>query len=161
MKNKKILTYIIYKCKLKLRFTIVNYSKEMNKVCKIPKISESEWKVMKLLWERSPLTSEEIIGILIKDNDWTKATIKTFIIRLTKKGAIGYEKEGRIYKYYPLVKEQDCRKYENKSFLQKVYNGSLGVLISNFLEEEDLSINEIEELEKILKEKKEETLKDN
>lgn len=127
----------------------------------IPKISESEWEVMKLLWNESPLTSEEIIESLREDNNWTKQTIKTFIIRLTKKGAIGYEKEGRIYKYYPLVDEKDCRKYENKSFLQKVYNGSLGVLISNFLEEENLSTNEIEELEKILKEKKEENLKDN
>ncbi|WP_294405387.1 BlaI/MecI/CopY family transcriptional regulator [uncultured Clostridium sp.] len=127
----------------------------------IPKISESEWEVMKLLWNKSPLTSEEIIESLSKDNNWTKQTIKTFIIRLTKKNAIGYEKEGRIYKYYPLVDEKDCRKYENKSFLQKVYNGSLGVLISNFLEEENLSTNEIEELEKILKEKKEENSKDN
>ena len=125
----------------------------------IPKISESEWEVMKLLWNKNPLTSEEIIESLREDNNWTKQTIKTFIIRLTKKGAIGYEKEGRIYKYYPLVDEKDCRKYENKSFLQKVYSGSLGVLISNFLEEETLSTNEIEELEKILKEKKEENLK--
>ena len=119
----------------------------------IPKISESEWEVMKLLWNKSPLTSEEIICSLSED--------KTFIIRLTKKAAIGYEKEGRIYKYYPLVDEKDCRKYENKSFLQKVYSGSLGVLLSNFLEEETLSTNEIEELERILKEKKEENLRDN
>ena len=120
----------------------------------IPKISESEWEVMKLLWDKSPLTSEEIICSLSKRNNWTKQTIKTFIIRLTQKAAIGYEKEGRIYKYYPLVDEKDCRKYENKSFLEKVYSGSLGVLLSNFLEEETLSINEIEELEKILKEKR-------
>lgn len=126
----------------------------------IPKISESEWEVMKLLWNKSPMTSEEIIESLSEDNNWTKQTIKTFIIRLTKKNAIGYEKEGRIYKYYPLVNEKDCRKYENKSFLQKVYNGSLDVFISNFLEEENLSTNEIEELEKILKEKKKENLKD-
>ena len=125
----------------------------------IPKISESEWEVMKLLWNKNPLTSEEIINCLNEDNNWTKQTIKTFIIRLTKKGAIGYEKEGRIYKYYPLVDEKDCRRYENKSFLQKVYNGSIGVLISNFLEEESLSTNEIEELERILNEKKKENLK--
>lgn len=120
----------------------------------IPKISESEWEVMKLLWNKNPLTSEEIINCLNEDKNWTKQTIKTFIIRLTKKGAVGYKKEGRMYKYFPLVDEKDCRRYENKSFLQKVYNGSIGVLISNFLEEETLSTNEIEELEKILKEKK-------
>lgn len=127
----------------------------------VPKISESEWEVMKLLWNKSPLTSEEIIYSLSENKNWRKQTIKTFIIRLTKKAAIGYEREGRIYKYYPLVNEKECRRYENKSFLQKVYSGSLGILLSNFLEEEDLSTNEIEELERILKEKKDENLKDN
>lgn len=127
----------------------------------VPKISESEWEVMKLLWNKSPLTSEEIIYSLSENKNWRKQTIKTFIIRLSKKAAIGYEKEGRIYKYYPLVNEKECRRYENKSFLQKVYSGSLGILLSNFLEEEDLSTNEIEELERILKEKKDENLKDN
>lgn len=126
----------------------------------IPKISESEWEVMKLLWNKSPLTSEEIIYSLSEDKNWSKQTIKTFIIRLTKKAAIGYKKEGRIYKYYPLVNEKECRRYENNSFLQKVYSGSLGILLSNFLEEEYLSTNEIEELERILKEKKDENLKD-
>ncbi len=51
----------------------------------IPKISESEWEVMKLLWNKSPLTSEEIICCLSEDKKWTKQTVKTFIIRLTKK----------------------------------------------------------------------------
>ena len=90
-----------------------------------------------------------------------KKGVRYFVSALIMRNNHWYEKEGRIYKYYPLVDEKDCRKYENKSFLQKVYSGSLGVLLSNFLEEETLSTNEIEELERILKEKKEENLRDN
>ncbi|WP_252236015.1 BlaI/MecI/CopY family transcriptional regulator [Clostridium sp. CH2] len=121
----------------------------------IPKISESEWEVMKTLWKTNPLTSEEIIDTLSLKMSWSKQTIKTFITRLIKKGVIGFKKYGRVYNYYPLISEGDCMKFENKSFIKKVYDGALNILFSSFLEEEDLSIDEIEELEKILKEKKE------
>lgn len=121
----------------------------------LPKISEAEWEVMKLLWKTNSLTSEKIISSLSEYNDWSDQTIKTFITRLIKKGAISYEKTGRIYNYYPLVSEDECVKSENEFFLKKVYNGALNMLFTKFLEEENLSIDEIEELENMLKDKKE------
>ena len=122
---------------------------------KVPKISEAEWEVMKLLWKTTPLTSEKIIDSLSGKMNWSTQTIKTFITRLVKKEAIGFEKSGRIYNYYPLISENECIKSENDSFLQKVYDGALGILFTKFLEEENLSIDEIEELENLLKDKKE------
>jgi BlaI family transcriptional regulator, penicillinase repressor len=121
----------------------------------IPKISEAEWEVMKLIWKTSPLTSEKIIASLSEKMNWSTQTIKTFITRLIKKEAIGFEKLGRIYNYYPLISENECIKSENESFLHKVYDGALGILFTKFLEEENLSIDEIEELESLLKDKKE------
>ncbi|GAA0078430.1 BlaI/MecI/CopY family transcriptional regulator [Clostridium sp. CTA-5] len=121
----------------------------------VPKISESEWEVMKLIWKNNPLTSEQIINALSGKMNWSTQTIKTFITRLIKKGAIGFERCGRVYNYYPLISEDECIKLENESFLKKVYDGALGILFSKFLEEEELSIEEIEELENILKDKKE------
>lgn len=124
----------------------------------LPKISEAEWEVMKLLWKANPLTSEKIIASLAEENNWSTQTIKTFITRLIKKGAIGFEKTGRVYNYYPLVSEDECIKSENNFFLNKVYNGALSILFSKFLEDDNLSIDEIEELENLLKEKKEKNL---
>lgn len=125
-----------------------------------PKISESEWEVMKVLWKSNPMTSEEIIENLSPRMGWSKQTIKTFITRLIKKGVISYDKKGRTYEYYPLLSEKKCIKLENESFLKKVYDGALGLLFSNFLKEEDLTLEEIEELEKILDEKKQSFNKD-
>lgn len=122
----------------------------------MPKISESEWEVMKLLWNNSPLTSDEIIKDLADKNNWSKQTIKTFITRLNKKGAIYYEKSGRSYQYYPAVNEEECKKEENKSFLKRVYDGSLKILFANFIEQENLTEKDIEELENILRDKKKE-----
>ncbi|APH16535.1 penicillinase repressor family protein [Clostridium sporogenes] len=121
----------------------------------MPKISAAEWEVMKLLWKESPLTSEKIINSLTEKMDWSTQTVKTFITRLLKKEAIGFEKIGRAYNYYPLISEDECIKSENQSFLQKVYDGAVGMLFTRFLEEETLSEEEIEELEQILKDKKE------
>ncbi len=121
----------------------------------MPKISAAEWEVMKLLWKKNPLTSEKIINSLTSKMDWSKQTVKTFITRLLKKEAIDFEKVGRTYNYYPLISENECIKAENQSFLQKVYDGAVGMLFTKFLEEESLSEKEIEELEQLLKNKKE------
>lgn len=122
----------------------------------MPKISAAEWEVMKLLWKNNTLTSEKIINSLTNKMDWSTQTVKTFITRLLKKEAIGFEKVGRTYNYYPLISENECIKAENQSFLQKVYDGAVGMLFTKFLEEEFLSKKEIEELEQLLKDKKEE-----
>lgn len=120
----------------------------------LPKVSEAEWEVMKLIWKTNPLTSQEIIDSLCDKMNWSTQTIKTFLTRLIKKGAVGFEKSGRSYNYYPLISENECIKSENETFLKKVYDGALGILFTKFLEEENLSDYEIEELEKLLKDKK-------
>ncbi|NMM64809.1 BlaI/MecI/CopY family transcriptional regulator [Clostridium sp. P21] len=122
----------------------------------VPKISAAEWEVMKLLWKENPLTSEKIINSLTNKMNWSTQTVKTFITRLSKKGAISFDKVGRTYNYYPLVSENECIRAENKSFLQKVYDGAVGMLFTKFLEEESLSEKEIEDLEQLLKNKKKE-----
>ena len=90
---------------------------------------------------------------------WSAQTIKTFITRLIKKEVIGFEKKGRVYYYYPLLSEEECIRSENETFLKKVYDGALNMLFTKFLEEE-LSMDQIEELERILKDKKEKRISD-
>ncbi|MTK08152.1 MAG: BlaI/MecI/CopY family transcriptional regulator [Hungatella sp.] len=125
----------------------------------LPKISEAEWEIMKLIWKSYPITSEEIINLLSGRMMWSAQTIKTFITRLIKKEVIGFEKKGRVYYYYPLLSEEECIRSENESFLKKVYDGALNMLFTKFLEEE-LSMDQIEELERILKDKKEKRISD-
>ncbi|WP_129595696.1 BlaI/MecI/CopY family transcriptional regulator [Anaerophilus nitritogenes] len=124
----------------------------------IPKISESELEIMKLLWKSSPLSSNDIISLLDKKMNWSDQTIKTFINRLLKKQVITFEKSGKNYLYSPSISYDAYLKIENSSFLQKIYDGALSMLFSKFLEEENLSTKEIEDLQKILEEKKEDLL---
>lgn len=116
---------------------------------KVPRISESEWQVMKVLWDRSPLSASEVVDALA-GTQWKPKTIKTLLNRLVQKKAVGFEQEGRAYRYYPLVAEQACVRAESRSFLRRVYGGALMPMLAAFLEEEQLTSEEIKELKKIL-----------
>lgn len=120
----------------------------------LPKISDAEWQIMKIIWKKWPITASEIIDDLKCDSTWSSKTIHTLISRLVKKEALGIEKSSPHYLYSPLVSEEECRREETKSFLQKVYDGSINLLISNFIKEDKLTKDEIEELQRILNKKK-------
>lgn len=117
------------------------------------KISDAEWLIMKVIWRESPLTASSVIKHLKQETDWSPKTVQTLIGRLVKKGALGIKKDTTLNEYYPLVSKEDCMREETKTFLQKVYDGSLKVLIANFVNNEALSSKEIEELKSILNEK--------
>lgn len=117
----------------------------------IPRISETEWEIMQVLWARGPATSQEIVDALTaRDATWHPKTAKTLINRLVKKRALGYRKEGRGYLYRPLVKEEDCVTAESKSFLDRVFGGSLQPMLAHFVEHRKLSRREIGQLRKLL-----------
>jgi len=120
---------------------------------KIPRISESEWQVMKLLWAESPGTANKIVEELSLRTTWKPKTIKTLLNRLVKKQALGYEKKGREYHYYPLVAESECIKAESRSFLGRVYGGATKPMLAALLESDDLSPEDIQELKQILERK--------
>lgn len=116
----------------------------------IPKISEAEWQVMEVLWACSPRTAHDIVIALSDKTLWKPKTIKTLISRLMQKEAIGFEKEGRQYHYFPLLSQKKCIQAETQSFLARVYGGGLKPMLAAFLEEEKLTEQEILELKKIL-----------
>ncbi|MDP4087195.1 MAG: BlaI/MecI/CopY family transcriptional regulator [Bacillota bacterium] len=127
----------------------------MNK--EIPKITEAELEIMKVLWSKSPQTANEIIESLEPKMDWKPKTIRTLINRLAQKEAVSYHQEdGRMYEYYPLVSQERFLQVETKSLLRHFYGTSLKPLLVNFLKEEKLSPEDINELKQILDEKSEE-----
>ena len=123
---------------------------------KLPKISEAEWMVMSVLWAKSPLTANEVVERLSGKTHWKPKTVKTLIDRLVKKGAVKFEKEGRRHKYSPAVGRAECVATERKSFLKRVYGGTMKPMLAAFLEDADLSADDIAELKEILEQKAEE-----
>jgi BlaI family penicillinase repressor len=122
----------------------------MNKL--IRKISDAEWTVIKALWEEGELTSTQIIERLRSTTSWKPKTIHSLINRLVNKGAVGVNKEGSQFEFYAILDKNDCVMEETRSFLKKVYDGSVKLMITNFINNENLSENEIEELHRLLNE---------
>lgn len=118
-------------------------------------ISEAELEVMKVLWEESPLTSKEIINKL-DHMGWSDNTIKTFLNRLLNKGSLKNKAEGRTYLYSPTISYDKYLSKENKNFLNMIYNGAGKLLISKFIEEEELSNEDIKDLQDMLENKRKE-----
>ncbi len=118
-----------------------------------PKISEAEWEVMRVLWNESPLTANKIVEKLAETTRWKATTTRTLINRLVEKNVVGYEKKGREYNYCPLAAEVDCIRAESNSFLRRVYRGALNPILSAFMENEELSPEDIKALKRILQKK--------
>lgn len=116
----------------------------------LPKISESEWQVMKTLWDNAPMTANQVVDQLTKTTNWKPKTIKTLLNRLVTKKVLGFDKKGRSYNYYPLVSRTECTRAENLSFINRVYDGALNPMLSAFLKDKKLSSEEIDELKQIL-----------
>ena len=113
-------------------------------------LSDSEWRLMNRLWDRSPMTITELTAALREDTGWTKNTIITMLSRLEAKGAVRYEEGGRAKQYFPTVDREDAARAETESFLSKVYGGSLGLMVSNLVESHALTEADIAELSAIL-----------
>lgn len=121
----------------------------------IPKISDAELSVMKVLWERSPLTANGVVDLLTAETDWNHRTIRTLLARLVKKGALATEQQGREYLFSPIVSRDQVFQVERQTFIQRLYNGSVLPMLTAFLEEEELSEEEINKLKDILKRREE------
>lgn len=120
----------------------------------VPSISEAEHQVMKVIWNDNPITAMEIIKVLTKTTDWKPKTIKTLINRLLKKDAIGYEKSGRVYNYHFLIEEADFVKTESRMFLNRIFGGAMKPMLVTMVENEDLTLEDLDELRKHIMENK-------
>lgn len=115
-----------------------------------PTISEAESRVMALLWQRAPQSSEDLVAALLATSDWQEKTIRTLIARLLAKQAISAEKDGRRYLYSPCITRDAWRSQESRSLLDRVFGGRLSPLLAHFSQYEKLSAKDIAELRKLL-----------
>lgn len=112
-------------------------------------ISESEWKIMRVLWEKPDLTLREITANL-GETDWGYTTIRTLVTRLLEKGAISADKSSSNFKYYPAVAEDECKLKEMNRFLSRVFDGSVSMLVSTLTKDSNLTEEEQKELMSII-----------
>ena len=114
-------------------------------------LTNSEWYVLDCLWERSPMTVMELVAALGDRPGWAKSTTITTLRRMEDKGLVHCNLEGRTKHYTPAVSRDQAARRETRSFLDKVYRGSVGLMMSALAEDQALSKAEIDELYEILR----------
>ena len=115
-------------------------------------ISEAESIVMEVLWQRSPCTAEEVIVELARDptQDWQEPTVKTLLNRLLNKRAIRAEKDGRRYRYWPVLEREAWVSSQSRSLLDRLFQGRVAPLVAHFSEHGKLSKKDVEELKNLI-----------
>lgn len=113
-------------------------------------ISEAEALVMQVLWERSPLSAEEVFATVVARNDWAESTVKTLLNRLLNKGAVEAVKQGRRYLYSPRLQREQWVQQQSEGLLQRVFGGRVAPLVAHFSEQGKLSAQDIAELKKLI-----------
>ena len=114
-------------------------------------LTNSEWYVLDCLWEHSPLTVMELVERLSQKVGWAKSTTLTTLRRMEEKGLVTARTVGRARHYTPAVERQTAVRRETRSFLDKVYRGSVGLMVSSMVQDQALSREEIDALYDVLK----------
>ena len=114
------------------------------------KLTASEWSVLDCLWEHSPRTVMQIVSELEKMVGWHRSTTITTLHRMEAKGLVRCEQAGRGRAYTPLVDREQAVVAETRNFLDRVYRGSVGMMMSAMAQRQELSGDEIAELRAIL-----------
>lgn len=116
-------------------------------------LSDGEWKLMAQLWEDAPKTITQLTAALKDETGWEKHTVITMLSRLEAKGAVRHN--GETPKgYSPILLRADAERRETESFLDKVYGGRLGLMMSAMVDARSLTAEDVAELSAILEKAK-------
>ena len=115
-------------------------------------LSNAEWRIMDLLWDKNPTTIADMVHHFEGITNWDRHVIIMMLKRMEAKGAVAWQTIGRAKHYYPIIeREQSCIR-ETQDFLERVYKGSLGLMLTTMVKQEKIDKGELEELRRILNE---------
>ena len=114
------------------------------------KLTDAEWQVMECLWAGAPMSGREVTQALEPKTGWSRSTILTLLSRLEAKGAVAGDSEEGKKLFLPLLGREDAALQETETFLDKVYHGSLSLMVSALTQRQALSPEEIRQLHQLL-----------
>ena len=118
-------------------------------------LAPAEWNIMECLWERAPQTGRELTERLEKSVGWSRSTTLTLLRRMVAKGAVSCDTEGVKNTYSPAVRREDAALAETETFLDRVYQGSLSIMVSAMTQKKAVSKEELDELYALLRQMEE------
>ena len=114
-------------------------------------ISEAESQVMEIFWSAAgPLSAEEVIAAMDGHGEWSAGTIRTFLSRLLRKGALAAKPDGRRYLYSPQIRREDYVHEQSRRLIDRLFDGRIAPFVTQFSQRQTLTQEEIEELRRLV-----------
>lgn len=114
-------------------------------------LTAAEWNVMECLWEESPQTAMQLVAQLQQKIGWAKSTTMTMLSRMEKKELLLCTDLEKPRRYTTAIRREDAVRQETKSFVRRVFRGSVGMMMSSLVEQQELTKEDINQLYAILK----------
>jgi len=113
-------------------------------------LTDAELRLMNVLWDQGAATVEELIGLIDGEPKPAHNTVLTLLRILEKKGYVAHGREGRAFRFRPLLDRTGARRTALRYLLSRFFEGSPGLLVQNVLEQERLSDEEIARLRQLI-----------
>ena len=113
-------------------------------------VTESEWKIMELLWQNESMTMPRITQSLQEETGWSKHTVISLLKRMCQKGSATIIDGTSPMAYRALITRAEAVRQETRSVLKKAFGGRSALLISELVNQNDLSDEEIDDLVRLL-----------
>jgi BlaI family penicillinase repressor len=118
-------------------------------------ISNAEWEVMRLVWEKAPVPASDIVAQLKTRHDWQASTVRTLIGRLVKKRALRALRDGKRFLFSARLGKDECIQKESRSLAERVFGGEPAAMLIHLVKATPFTPQELSKLRQVLDEKTE------
>ena len=115
---------------------------------------DSEWSILRIVWEHEPCAAPTVQEELQKEKGWAYTTVKTMMDRMVKKGLLKTRKLRNVYLYSSAVSKSQARKSEIMRTVKRAFDGTLTPMMQFLIENDELSEKEFKQLEQLIKNRK-------
>lgn len=113
-------------------------------------LTESEWTIIKAVWENEPCAAPAIQEMLFKQTGWTYSTVRTLMDRMVSKGLLAAKKVRNLTIFHSAVTREQAQKGELLYALKNAFNGALTPMVECLLDTRGLSPEELSRLRKLI-----------
>lgn len=126
----------------------------MAKPCEL---TRAEWAIIKAVWAQEPCTATDVQERLQQQTRWTYSTVRTLMDRMVAKGLLRSEKVRNATLYSSAITQQQAQRSEALYALKQAFNGALTPMVQCLIESRNISADELDKLEALIKAKKKKT----
>ena len=114
---------------------------------KVLPITERQFAVLRVLWERGPMTVRGLMEHLPRGDRQPYTTVLGLLQSMEKAGLVDHEKQGLTHLYRPAVSRREATGSLLADFLGKFFHGSAEQLILGLVDVEALAPDELRAIE--------------